>query len=131
MPEEACRKYTGVVDNEQIARLKEGWKCRNYTMSDDAGFAREVQQARARSFGRWFLRDQLGRQLEIEVGNVHRYFPRSNRPRAESSGFHKSPRRATRFGTFFMVKSSIRTPRSISFQVTGVDTVASGRGRTE
>src|SRR5262245_9894655 len=56
---------------------------------------------------------------------------RSNRPRDESKGFQRSPTRATRAGTFRIVKSSRRIPRSTSFQVTGVDTVASGRGRTE
>ena len=59
------------------------------------------------------------------------YCERLKRPRAASSGFHRSPIFATRAGTFLTVKSSMRTPCSISFQVTGVDTVASGRGRTE
>ena len=56
---------------------------------------------------------------------------RSNRPRAARSGFHRSPTFSTRSGTLLMVKSSIVTPRSTSLHVTGVDTVASGRGRTE
>ncbi len=34
-------------------------------------------------------------------------------------------------GTVSIVKSSMRTPRSTSFQVTGVETVAAGFGRTE
>ena len=38
---------------------------------------------------------------------------------------------ATRAGTFFKVKSSIRMPLSTSFHATGVETVASGRGRGE
>src|ERR1700704_4821005 len=53
------------------------------------------------------------------------------RARACRSDFHKSPCRVIRAGTFLTVKSSMRTPRSISFHVTGVDTVASARGRTE
>jgi hypothetical protein len=59
------------------------------------------------------------------------YRDKLKRPRACRSAFHKSPRRPIRAGTFLTVKSSMRTPRSISFQVTGVDTVASARGRTE
>ena len=56
---------------------------------------------------------------------------RLKRPRALSSGFQRSPRFATRAGTLRVVKSSMCTPRWISCQVTGVDTVASDRGRTE
>ena len=60
----------------------------------------EVQQARGGSFGRWILGDQLRRQLEIEVADAHLHTnaPRLNRPRAASSGFHRSPSVATRFG---------------------------------
>jgi len=54
-----------------------------------------------------------------------------NRPRAASSGFQRSPSFATRAGTFLTVKSSMRMPRSTSFHVTGVETVASGQGRGE
>src|SRR5712675_547821 len=50
---------------------------------------------------------------------------------AASGGFHRSPIFATRAGTLAIVKSSMRSPFSISFHVTGVDTVASGRGRGE
>jgi hypothetical protein len=57
--------------------------------------------------------------------------PRSNRPRAAVSGFQRSPSLATRRGTSSTVKSSIRIPFSTSLHVTGVDTVASGRGRGE
>jgi hypothetical protein len=53
------------------------------------------------------------------------------RPRAASSGFHRSPRSRIRSGTASMRKSSMRKPRAISSQVTGIDTVARGFGRTE
>src|SRR5581483_6731848 len=54
-----------------------------------------------------------------------------HRPREASIGFHRSPRRLRRSGTLAMRKSSISTPSATSSHVTGVDTVASGLGRTE
>src|SRR5437899_309182 len=59
------------------------------------------------------------------------YCDRLKRPRAASSGFQRSPSFLTRAGTFFTVKSAMRMPFSISIHVTGVETVASGRGRGE
>jgi hypothetical protein len=53
------------------------------------------------------------------------------RPRRAARGAHRSPTRATRARTLQMWKSSRRIPSSTSRQVTGVDTVASGWGRTE
>jgi hypothetical protein len=54
---------------------------------------------------------------------------RSKRPPFASSGSQRSPTSRSRAGTFAMWKSSMRTPRSSSSQVTGVDTVARGVGR--
>src|SRR5262245_31178949 len=127
-----------------------------------------MQQPRGRAVRRRFLRDELRREIEVEVAYLHHCraggagrageagrqnilasvalcppasptrpafpalytnAPRSNRPRFASSGFHRSPSFATRAGTFITVKFSTRIPRSTSFHVTGVDTVASGRGR--
>lgn len=64
-------------------------------------------------------------------GTVYTYLPRLKRPRGRSSGFQRSPSVATRAGTLRVVKSSMRMPRWTSCHVTGVDTVASGLGRTE
>src|ERR1700751_6468270 len=61
----------------------------------------------------------------------HTNLARFVRPFCSSSGFHKSPILERRGGTVFMVNSFISTPRSISCQVIGVETVASGFGRTE
>ena len=58
-------------------------------------------------------------------------FSRSNRPRFCSSGFQRSPILATRAGTLSRRKSATSKPFSISSQVTGVETAASGLGRTE
>src|SRR5262249_8469061 len=57
--------------------------------------------------------------------------PRSKRPRRSRSGAQRSPRRRTRAGTLSGRKSSVRTPSSISRQLTGVETHARGLGRTE
>ncbi len=57
---------------------------------------------------------------------------RSTRPPALGSiGDHRSPRSRIRAGTLSTRKSSIVTPRASSSHVTGVETVACGRGRTE
>src|SRR4030095_12196077 len=61
----------------------------------------------------------------------HTNFSKENRPRFFSKGAQRSPSLATRAGIFRIVKSSIRTPRSTSRHVTGVETVAFGLGRTE
>jgi hypothetical protein len=62
---------------------------------------------------------------------AHRYFSSRTRPRARSRGAQRSPRRWTRARTLSMRKSSRWMPFSISRHVTGVDTDARGRGRTE
>ena len=58
-------------------------------------------------------------------------FRRSTRPARASSGLNRSPVFLNRARTLSRRKSSIRTPRSISFHVTGVETQARGWGRTE
>jgi hypothetical protein len=57
--------------------------------------------------------------------------PRSNRSLLASNGAQRSPTFFTRAGTVSIRKSSVATPRSSSRHLTGVDTVARGRGRTE
>ena len=61
----------------------------------------------------------------------HRNFSRRKRPFSSRRGFQRSPSFLTRAGTLSTRKSSIATPFSISFQVTGVETDARGLGRTE
>ena len=121
-------------------------------MDDATARAVEMQQPRGRAVCRRLLRNELSGEIEVEVAYLHalgwgltpirgapaewgsdpiQNAPRSNRPRSTSSGFHRSPSFATRAGTFSTVKFSMRIPRSTSFHVTGVDTVASGRGRGE
>jgi hypothetical protein len=60
-----------------------------------------------------------------------RYRPRFVRPVLPRSGFQRSPTFASRARKLSKRQSSMSTPRSTSFQETGVDTGARARGRTE
>src|SRR6185437_3200963 len=81
----------------------------------------------------WKLGDRLRLHWRIAVleRKSHRNSCSFTRPRAERRGFHKSPSSATRSGTVSIRNASRSTPRSTSSQLTGVDTVARGVGRTE
>src|SRR5260370_33379458 len=75
------------------------------------------------------LRAQCGR--DVRAPSIHFKYGFKSNLRFASKGFHRSPSFAIRFRTLSRRKSSILTPRSSSFQVTGVETVAFGVGRTE
>src|ERR1044071_6696219 len=60
-----------------------------------------------------------------------KYRRRSTRPAFFSRGANRSPVFLKRARTLSRRKSSMRTPLSISFHDTGVETQASGCGRTE
>ena len=72
---------------------------------------------------------------DVLLRSVHEYNDGVRWKKYERVMHHLSPEEARRFatraGTFLTVKSSMRMPRSTSFHVTGVETVASGRGRGE
>src|SRR6185437_142643 len=80
---------------------------------------------------------QLGHRLRfhrciaVPGRKSHRRSCSFTRPRAASSGAHRSRSSATRSGTVSIRNASRSTPRSTSSQLTGVDTVARGVGRTE
>ena len=124
---------TRVVQHQEVAPAKMRRKpiegrmlpCPCRTIDDD--------EARRAALGGRVLSDQLLGEIEIEVADVHdpKKRPRSVRPRLSSSGFHRSPTLAMRWRTLSSLKSSILAPFSTSFQVSGVDTVARGFGRTE
>ena len=63
--------------------------------------------------------------------NIYTNLLRSVRPRDASSGFQRSPTFAILSRTLSRRKSSMRTPRATSVHSSGVETVASGVGRTE
>src|SRR5439155_22202034 len=97
-----------------------------------ASLARNQQEPGRTALRRRLLRDQLAWQVIVEVVDEHHtYWLRSNLPREESSGFHRSPSSATRAGTFIIVKASIRMPCSISPHFIRIATVVSGPCRTE
>lgn len=136
------RKYASVVEHEQIARTQMVAQPGKRRVLDRASAARKDEEPRLPALGRRMLRDQIRRQLEIEITRVQRpltfapYVPEKNlsrlvRPLLVSSGFQRSPTFLMRWRTVSIVKSSMRIPFSISFHVTGVETVASGLGRTE
>ena len=77
------------------------------------------------------VRDERVRQQRSEGFGTHRNFARSTRFVLASNGFQRSPRSAMRARTLSTRKSSMAKPRSTSSHVTGVETVASGVGRTE
>jgi hypothetical protein len=65
-------KYTGVVDDHQIAGPKYAGDIGEPGVLDRACSAIQHEQSRGASFGGRVLGDQLIRQLEIEFGDVHR-----------------------------------------------------------
>src|SRR4029450_10028586 len=65
------------------------------------------------------------------AGARQKYRRKSTRPVFFTRGANRSPVFLKTARTMSVRKSSIRTPLSISFQVTGVDTHARGCGRTE
>ena len=138
-------KYTGVVNDQQIAGAQVIRQLGKRGVLDCARLPRQHQQSRLPSFSRRTLSDQLVREIEVEIARsqghgvrpftvVHlREKKRSRfvRSFAASRGFQRSPTLAIRCRTLSILKSSSCTPFSSSFHVTGVDTVANGLGRTE
>src|SRR5882672_3534360 len=83
---------------------------------------------------RWVELEQLsldGARDSLSEVEGYTNLLKSVRPRDASSGFQRSPTFAIRSRTLSSRKSSIRTPRATSDHSSGVDTVASGVGRTE
>lgn len=91
--------------------------------------ARSLREAKARA--RAMLSLEMIACFSDDTEAAQKNFSSRNRPRAKSNGFQRSPSFSRRAGTLSMRKSSISIPLSISFQVTGVETVARGVGRTE
>src|SRR6185436_6364725 len=141
--EQSRGKHACVVDDEQIARLQVLDEMRERRVLEANLVTMKDEEPRLASlFGR-VLCDQIIGQSEIEVADVHAFavrpfaagfeknVMRSVRPLVASNPFQRSPRLASRARTLSMRKSSIVMPLSTSAHVSGVDTVASGRGLTE
>jgi hypothetical protein len=68
--DQARREHTGVVQHQQIACAQVPPQVREHRMLDRRSAAGQDEQAGASAL-RGLLRDQLVRQIEVEVGNVH------------------------------------------------------------
>ena len=74
---------------------------------------------------------RISARIALKNRLLHTKRSSRTRPLLASKGFQRSPRLDRRAGTLAKWKSSMARPRSISSQVTGVDTAAAGCGRTE
>jgi hypothetical protein len=68
--EQARRKYPRVVDDDKVAWMQTLGQRRDVCMRDIAGLSIEMEQPRAAP-PRRFLRDQIGREIEIELADLH------------------------------------------------------------
>src|SRR5262249_45927248 len=69
--EQPRRKDTRVVDDQQIAWSQPIGQRANRRVMDGAALAIEVKKTGRRPLGRRLLRDEIGRQLEVELADVH------------------------------------------------------------
>ena len=72
MPEQPRGKYAGVVDDEKIARNEIVAEPSEIGVLDRATVSMQHEQSRFASVRRRLLRNELLRQREVEVGDVHR-----------------------------------------------------------
>jgi hypothetical protein len=64
-------EHARVVDDEEVAGAQPLWKHRHDRVCEAARFAIQNEQPRGPPFGRRLLRDQIGRQVEVEVRDIH------------------------------------------------------------
>ena len=84
--QQARRKDARVVDHQEVAGRQAVGQLREAAVRDGARYPIEVKQPRRASVGGRLLGDQAGRQVEVEVADVHpqkqslaELFQRSNR----------------------------------------------------
>ena len=65
------RKHSRVVHDDDIAGLKQFGELADGGMGDRPGRPIEVEQSRGAALAGWFLRDQVGGKIEVEVADVH------------------------------------------------------------
>ncbi len=70
--EQSSRKHARVVDHQEVAGREVIGQRRETAVCDVAGRAIQVEEPRRAPIGGRFLGDQFGRQLEVEVADVHR-----------------------------------------------------------
>jgi hypothetical protein len=69
--EQTRGKHLGVVDDEQVALAKKFRELGDARVFDPARILVKDEKFRRPALGRRGLRDESGRQIEREVGNVH------------------------------------------------------------
>ena len=131
--EQTRREDARIIQHQKITAIEMGRELLDGRVLPRTGRATDDDEARCAALGRRMLSDQLLREIEIELAEVHdpKKRPRSVRPRLPRIGFHRSPTLAIRRRTLSSLKSSMCAPFSTSFHASGVDTVARGLGRTE
>ena len=70
--EETSRQYPGIVQDEEVAGLKQVGEFAESGIVEGAGCATEVQHARGGAIHKRLLRDQFFGKMEIEFRNQHR-----------------------------------------------------------
>lgn len=68
---EARGDDAGVVEDEEVAGVKEGGKVAEVTVGEGSGGAIEGEHARGGAVGEGFLRDEFFGEFEIEIGDEH------------------------------------------------------------
>jgi hypothetical protein len=64
-------KDASVVDDDQIARLEERRQIGKRVMRDATRRPAQAQETRSTSFSRRLLRDEIGGEIEVELGDAH------------------------------------------------------------
>jgi hypothetical protein len=74
VPEQTRRKDAAAIDDEQVAFVKVIGEGGEPSVLDGAADAVEEQQPRCVPIGKGLLRDQFGREVEVEVGGLQKSF---------------------------------------------------------
>ena len=69
--EQTRGKHARVVDDDEVARGEKVGQRREPSMCNGAGRAIQVKEPRRAPIGGRLLRDQAGRQVEVEIADVH------------------------------------------------------------
>jgi len=69
--EEACGEDAGVVEDEEIAGVQEGWEVREEIVVEGAGCAVEDEHTASAAEVWWSLRDEVFGEVEVEVSDAH------------------------------------------------------------
>ena len=68
---EARGKHTSVVEDDEVFRAKDIGKFSEMEIFNRSIGSGKAKHAGSRAIGKSFLRDQLGRQFELKIGDEH------------------------------------------------------------